>query len=262
MGQAEIKIFIVLSAVIVLIFIAGIILFVFQYRRRRISHEEEKLTIEKQHKLELLNTQLETRQQTMQFIGSELHDSVAQKLTLASIYSQRLEFENPDSKLLNRINSINDIITDSLAELRDLSKTLVNTSLQDTSFDHLLQQECDRVNDTGLCKCVFQSSYADGISVTAKSFLFRVIQEFVQNSLKHAGCSQITISLAGDSGKLLLEIADNGKGFDSNNVKSAGIGLNNMRRRVQLIGGDFDLVSESGKGTRLYITVPVKNINN
>jgi signal transduction histidine kinase len=262
MGQTEIKIFIVLSAIIAIIFIAGIIMFIFQYRKRRIFHEEEKSAIEKQHRLELLNTQLETRQQTMQFIGSELHDSVAQKLTLASIYSQRLQFENPDSKLSNKINSINHIINDSLSELRDLSKTLVNTSLQDTAFDHLLQQECDRVNDTGLCKCDFESSYTGGISVTAKSFLFRVVQEFVQNSLKHAGCSRITITLGGDIDNLLLAIADNGKGFDSNNVKSAGIGLYNMKRRIQLIGGNFNLDSEVNKGTRLQISVPVKNLNN
>jgi signal transduction histidine kinase len=262
MGQAEIKIFIVLSAVIVLIFIAGIIMFVFQYRKRRVVHEEEKLVIEKQHKLELLNTQLETRQQTMQFIGSELHDSVAQKLTLASIYSQKLEFENPESPLINKLNAINHIINDSLGELRDLSKTLVSTSLQDTDLPQLLQQECDRINDTGLCKCSFICDFSFEISVTAKSFIFRVVQEFVQNSLKHSGCRSITIELIKNNDLLRLTLTDDGKGFEVENSNSMGIGLHNMKRRIKAIGGSFEMISTPNSFTMLNMIVPLSNIIN
>src|SRR6185436_9531091 len=103
MGQTEIIIFIVLANIILLIFITGIIVFVFQYRKRKLLHEREKIFLEKQHKLDLLNSQLQVQSQTMQFIGQEIHDSVAQKLTLASIYTQQLEFENADTPLNEKI---------------------------------------------------------------------------------------------------------------------------------------------------------------
>ena len=72
-------------AAAIIIFIAGLLLFLNQLKNRRILHEKEKSNIEKQHKLDLLNNQLKVQQQTMQFIGSEIHDSVAQKLTLATL---------------------------------------------------------------------------------------------------------------------------------------------------------------------------------
>jgi heme/copper-type cytochrome/quinol oxidase subunit 2 len=78
MGQAELKIFVVMIGLIVLVFIIGTILFVFQYRKRKLAHNKEKAALEEQHKLDLLSNQLHIQQQTMQFIGSEIHDSVAQ----------------------------------------------------------------------------------------------------------------------------------------------------------------------------------------
>ncbi len=106
MGKAEITIFIILINAILLIFIIGIIIFIFQYRKRKILHQKEKGIMEEKHRIELLNTQLEIQQQTMQFIGREIHDSVTQKLTLASIYTQHLEFENQYPGLLEKLKGI------------------------------------------------------------------------------------------------------------------------------------------------------------
>ena len=72
--------FLVLINVMVLVFIIGIVLFVFQYRKRKLLYEKEKEETAKQHRLDLLNIQLQIQQHTMQFIGQEIHDSVAQKL--------------------------------------------------------------------------------------------------------------------------------------------------------------------------------------
>src|SRR5436190_11329133 len=146
MGQTEIKIYVALIGAIVLVFIIGIILFIFQYRKRKLVYEKEKALIERQHKLELLNNQLLIQQQTMQFIGSEIHDSVTQKLTLASIYSQKLEYENKHPDLLEKLGRISSIINDSLSELRDLARTLNNTNIQEEGLAGLLQLEEEAVN--------------------------------------------------------------------------------------------------------------------
>jgi signal transduction histidine kinase len=260
MGQAEIKIFIILIAVILLIFIIGIIIFIFQYRKRKLLHGREKASIEKQHKLDLLNNQLQIQQQTMQFIGSEIHDSVAQKLTLASIYSQKLEFENKYPGALDMLGKISSIINDSLSELRELAKTLTNTSIQHTGFTELLRIELDRINDSGICRMELESDFNREISITVKSFLLRVIQEFIQNSLKHSGCSRINIAVADLPGWLSVKASDNGQGFDSENLQSDGIGLKNMKRRVHLVGGIFNLQSEPGKGTSLQLFIDNKNL--
>ena len=99
------------------------------------------------------------------------------------------------------------------------------------------------------------------MSVTVKSFLLRIMQEFFQNSLKHANCKNITVTAQDTAGGVLLEINDDGEGFDINHTASAGIGLNNMKRRIQIIGGSYSLTSIAGGGTKLSLFVPAAELN-
>jgi signal transduction histidine kinase len=260
MEQTEITIFIIIANVVILIFIIGVFLFVFAYRKKRLVFEKEKLEIEKKYKLTLLNMQVQVQQQTMQFIGAEIHDSVAQKLTLASIYSQKIEYENKYPELSEKMKNISAIVNDSLWELRELSKTLTNASLQNHSLTELIKNECDKVSESGVCKVFFNSTFSEELSTIIKSSIFRVIQEFLQNSLKHSGCSEISILISQDTNGVKITAKDNGKGFDVKNNHSKGIGLNNMRRRVSQIGGNLDLQSEPDNGTVATIIIPLKTI--
>jgi signal transduction histidine kinase len=255
MGQTEITIFLVLASVIALIFMVGSVLFITQYRKRKLVFEDEKARIEKQHKMELLDTQVQMQQQTMTYIGREIHDSVAQKLTLASIYAQKMEFESGDSHTSDKLKMINAILNDSLEELRDLSRTLTDAEFQNKGLTELLNLECERVNDSGICKAKLEGTYSKVMSMTVKRSLLRVIQEFMQNSLKHSSCNAITISLEEGNDGLSIRAMDDGKGFVSANINSKGIGLNNMKRRIDLIGGEFNLESEPGKGTNLRLFI-------
>jgi signal transduction histidine kinase len=260
MGEKWLNIFLAFISMILVIFIIGIILFVLQYRRRKLQYQREKADIEKQHRLDLLNTQLESQDQTMQFIGREIHDSVAQKLTLAAIYTQKLEYENDFPEMTPKLESISAVINDSLNELRNLSKTLTDNKMHEMQLEELLMLECDRVNETGICRAEFKSFFNETISVTAKSSLLRIVQEFIQNSLKHSEARLIQLIIEKRGEDLVLQAADDGKGFDSKSFSSKGIGLINMERRVHLMGGIFDLNSERGKGTRLQVVIPGKNL--
>jgi signal transduction histidine kinase len=260
MGQTEVIIFIIIGNLLLLIFIVGILFFVFQYRKRKLLYEKEKASIEKQHQLEILNTQLASQDQTMQFIGREIHDSVAQKLTLASIYTQKLEYENQYPELTNRLESISSVINDSLNELRDLSRTLTDHNMHDADLHDLVQAECERVNNTGSCRAQLQFTFEGKMSVTVKSFLIRIIQEFMQNSLKHAEGKLIDLVIMNQGNDFRMKATDDGKGFNMSEKKSNGIGLNNMQRRAQLIGGELKLYSEPGKGTSLEIIIPEQKL--
>jgi len=257
MGQTEVTIFIIVANLLVLIFIGGVITFVFQYRRRKVLHQKEKDEIEKHHQIDLLNTQLVSQQQTMQFIGQEIHDSVAQKLTLASIYAQQLEFEN--ESLHEKIIPVNKILNDSLLELRQLSKSLTDTKIQSETLEGLITHECDMINATGVCLAKIQIERIPDLSISMKSSVLRIVQEFLQNSLKHSACKQITVNVSNSNEQLKISINDDGKGFIPGEVEHKGIGLDNIRRRMQHLGGNYSLKSEPGKGTFLDFIVPIKN---
>jgi signal transduction histidine kinase len=257
MGKTEIITFIVAANLLLLIFISGILVFVFQYRKRRILYTKEKEEIEKQHHIELLNAQLQSQQETMQFIGQEIHDSVAQKLTLASIYAQQLEFENNNEQLHKKLKPVNKILGDSLLELRQLSKNLTDSKVQHEGFVNLVNQECEMINATGMCTAKTEIEEIAELGIPTKNSLLRIIQEFLQNSLKHSGCKQITVKINMQGRQLMIFMSDDGKGFVPEEVAHNGIGLDNIRRRVQHLGGTHDLYSTPGKGTRLELFIPL-----
>lgn len=259
MGQTEIEIFIIVVGVVVLVFIIGTILFLFQYRKKKIIHQKEKEAIEKQHKLDLLNNQVQIQHQTMQHIGQEIHDSVAQKLTLASIYVQRMQFENKLPEAKDGLDGISKIINDSLVELKQLSQSLTDSRIQNANLAELVKMECSQVNATGICKAAYDGDENPLISIAVKSSLLRIIQEFIQNSIKHAACKNINIHLQQLGNKLELQLMDDGKGFDIATVRK-GAGLDNIRRRIQSLGGTYSFDSGTTTGTKLYLTIPSTNL--
>ncbi len=256
MGQTEIIIFLVLANIAFLILITGIFVFVFKYRKRKIEYNKEIHLQQEQHRFDLLNTQVNVQQETMQYIGREIHDSVAQKLTLASIYSGHMHNKAPWPELVKPLENITKIINDSLTELRQLSHNLTNDRQQRATLSELIQAECDNVNATGACTAILNASALPELNIATKNSLLRVVQEFLQNSLKYAACTQIKIELGADETGLTLLMTDNGNGFNLEDNKHKGIGLDNMKRRVLAIGGQFLLNSVEGQGTTLRANLP------
>jgi len=253
MGQTEISIFIILTGVVLLIFISGIILLLFKYRRRRLEYKKEKEQTNKKNHIELLNAQLESQQQTMQHIGTEIHDNVGQKLTLASLYSRQI---SPGAANLDeKISTISKIIDESLTELRQLSKTLTNPAFIHASLVDLLQEEATKINASGICHLAIITPVNEFVlEQTQKNILFRLLQEFIQNSLKHSGCRKIMINIQNLKSHLVIEAFDDGKGFDTGSP-SGGIGIQNMKRRAEQLHALLELKRELGKGTKLNLQI-------
>lgn len=208
------------------------------------------------HLKELLAMELEMQQKTMQEIGREIHDNIGQKLTLASLYIQNLLLDSKKTDANESVENISTIINDSLADLRQLSKTLTDDVIANKSLVALLQLECQKVNK--LKKCWF--TYDGGIQsieVTyhIKNMLLRITQEFIQNSLKHADCRTINLHIGKSESNIVMTVSDDGKGFEIEKINSPGIGLQNMKKRTESIGGQFHLESNHN-GTSLNIKLP------
>ena len=253
MGKAEIEIFIILIGIVMMIFVIGIILFIFQYRKRKMLYEKEKIATEKQHKFDILNTQFESQREAMQYIGLEIHDSVGQKLTLASLYSKRLAHGGQVNELMDKAAAIGKIIDESLNELRQLSKTLTNPQLASIDIIGLLKEEAQQINATDVCTLSVETNEELlAVSLADKNVLFRLLQEFIQNSMKHSGCKNIAINFRKDDNGISITASDNGKGFDMTGI-SNGIGLQNMKSRAEQLKADYKMISAKGKGTSIFL---------
>lgn len=254
MGKTEIIIFIILTSIVIVLFFIGAWIFFMQYRRKKIYHEQEKDILIETHQQELLKSQLDTQQQTMQHIGREIHDNVGQKLTLASLYSKQLHGLEKE-KVQDRLEEIGNIIDESLTELRQLSKSLTNPDLSNASLAQLLKAEAKKINATGICYVsVYEREPVAVLPQADKNIVFRLLQEFIQNSLKHAACRKITITVEKEIQLLKVTATDDGKGFDIS-IPSTGIGLQNMKRRAEQLNAAFQLESTPGKGTTLFLQV-------
>ncbi|MDI1317220.1 ATP-binding protein [Flavobacterium sp.] len=256
MGETEYLLITIIFNFLFLLFIVAIVSYVWQYKLKKREHTYAIQNQQELHHKELLSIQLEMQQKTMQEIGREIHDNIGQKLTLASLYIQNLLYENKKLENTESIENIGSIINDSLADLRQLSKTLTDDSIATKSIVTLFQIECQKVNKLKKCWFTYDTAIQDSeVNYHMKSMLLRIAQEFIQNSLKHGQCTSISVNLNLKSGFIVLELADDGCGFDVNQSDSLGIGLHNIKKRTEIIGGNFKLQSSSS-GTQLIIKLP------
>jgi signal transduction histidine kinase len=262
MGKTEIIIFFITVALVTIALVTAIAVFIFQFRKKTIEYNNEKELTAQSHRQELLSSQLEIQQQTMQHIGREIHDNVGQKLTLASLYALRLGHNNQEAAINEPLTSINTLINESLTELRNLSKNLTGNDLLLAGLEDLVKKECEKVNELGHCRAeVIFGGQPVQVSQLVKTIVLRILQEFMQNSLKYAACKTIRIKMNQDAAGLLVLADDDGTGFDAAADDKKGIGLKNMRKRAEMIGADYLLQSEKEKGTSLKLFIPVNKLN-
>ncbi len=191
-------------------------------------------------------------------IGNELHDNVSQLLTTIKLYLEMLRQKPEDSgQLLNMgIKHVNTVIR----EIRDLSRSLVPASIDDIGLKASLTDVIDGIRSTGIMEITFEADDAieNKIDKNIKIALYRIVQEQLNNIVKHSGAANVMINIFIEAYHVCVEITDDGKGFMVEEVKK-GLGLKNIRSRAELLNGTAEIFSQPGKGCKLYIKIPYQS---
>lgn len=256
MGKTELFLTIILFNTFFVIFIVAMMVYIRKYKQRKVEYLSEIQIKNEIHQRELLATQLEIQQATMQQIGRELHDNIGQKLTLVSLYTQQMLYENKVPEVNERIDQVSQIIDQSLQDLRSLSKTLTDDNISQKEITTLIQEEVENTNVLKKCQIHFEHKMENlELDFVHKNVLLRITQEFIQNSIKHSQCKNIFIKLKTSEENLWeLNIKDDGIGFDTSTNLSKGIGLTNMTNRAKIIGAKFNIESKKDSGTLISIS--------
>lgn len=221
--------------------------------------DKEKQEVEHRHKVQLFTTKLEMQQQTMDYIGKEIHDNIGQKLTLASLYTQLLEHDSESVEGKDKIENVSLLINQSLSEMRELSKSLTDNSIEDNIICKLIEEECERVRKLNLIAVKFNCTNKNiALDYQTKAVLIRITQEFFQNSIKHSECKNVILQLQANTKAVELELVDDGKGFDTSTNYTNGIGLKNMKKRVEMLEGTLLIESNRNMGTTITVRIPLK----
>jgi two-component system NarL family sensor kinase len=180
----------------------------------------------------LLQTQYEVQEQTMQTIGTDLHDNIGQLLSLTSLTLNSIEVDST-SKARQKIDTAIDLTVRSVKELRLLGKLLQGDQLMAAGLDEAIRHEIRWLERSGR----YQIAYVPAEEMPAENnadknlIMFRIMQEVLNNIIKHAGANRIDINLEYAAGTLQLQIADDGVGFNTANFTNSGMGLHNINKR-------------------------------
>ncbi len=246
----EVEETIALITAIVFIFLVVIIIVLFLvFIKRKNKLLTEKQLAQREFENAIAETQIEIREQTLRNISWELHDNIGQLLTLAKIQLHQLDNTNEN------VAEVSDTISKSLTELRALSKLINPDALKNIMLPEALNLEVARFNRLNFIEATLTiNGDEEIIDDKAEIILFRILQEFFSNTIKHAKASELDVILTYTPEQLTIIAKDNGKGFDKSvENPNKGIGLQNMKSRGKLIGAEIELESELEKGTKLTI---------
>ena len=236
------------------------------YYKRKRKHIEETQLIKSQFSQTLLQSQLEIQEQTLKTISQEIHDNIGQALSLAKLNLNTMSIENTE-QLLQKINNSKELVSKAIVDLRDLSRSLDTDYVADMGLQKAIEYELELIDKSAVIET--QMKVAGPLFRFDKQkelILFRIVQEILNNIIKHAQAKKINVVMNYREDKLEMLLKDDGNGFDmdpknDDSNRSTGLGLRNMHNRAKLIGADFIINSRLTKGTEIKIILS-KETNN
>lgn len=191
-------------------------------------------------------------------ISKELHDSIGQNLLLIKNRAQLgLADGAAPENMREQFEAVTTLATDAIDEVRQISHHLHPYQLDHLGFTRAVQAMVDNTTCASGIACHAKFDLVDDVlSPDAATNLYRIIQEALNNILKHARAGHIRISVERDIRELLISIEDDGVGFDTERKDAGGLGLRNISERVRILNGDLQLKSGTA-GTSLKVRVPI-----
>jgi two-component system sensor histidine kinase UhpB len=243
----------VLAAAVLLL--TALIIRVMRYSRertRQLRECEEQLSWQKQITEAVILAQEKERTE----IGKELHDNVNQILGASNLYlNSAMTDEQMRQELLERSMQL---VSNAINEIRKISKSLITPGLGEIG---LIESIGDIMDDLKVAKnkmaidLDLQNISEEQIEDRRKLTLFRIVQEQLNNIVKHAEATRVLIRLSGEQDHIVLTVADNGVGFDVNRHRK-GVGITNIISRAEILSGKVELQSSPGEGCMLTVSLP------
>jgi signal transduction histidine kinase len=193
-------------------------------------------------------------------ISRELHDEAGQSFSAIMLEAENLLDMSNNCSVVSRLKSIRDLAQRGVAETRNMALLLRPSMLDDFGLVPALHwQARETAKRSGLRVQVNASEMDQDLPEEHKTCIYRVVQEALNNVLRHAQASAVQISLQQHPGELLLNIQDDGAGFDAQRVR--GLGLLGMEERTRHLGGTFGVDSHAGRGTILKVVLPLTQLS-
>lgn len=258
---SEIVLILAGSTFIILLLITLIIVALFISQKRKFRHRQEMLDLRYNYEQEVMKTQIETQLMTFQTISQELHDNVGSLVSMAMVHLKAGNGVAPGAGP----NDAHVLLDEAMDILRDISRSINPDNIRKRGLQQSIANELNRLKRTRRFNTELQVEGQEfTIDDEKQIILFRIVQEALNNVVKHSGGDAVRVRMRFDDHRMELSIEDNGKGFVIN--REAGdlarsSGLMNMQKRARLINARIDISSEVDKGTRVSLAYPAPDQN-
>lgn len=214
---------------------------------------------------ELLNETFKIQEEERKRIARELHDETAQVIAslAAQVDSVINNLSNDGSQIIPKLKRIRSLHTNLLSDINRLIYDLRPTLLDDLGLDAAIRWLVEnKLIEAGIKVDVQTASLRERLPVNLETEIFRVIQEAINNILRHAHAENVRINVSRSRDNIKIEIVDDGNGFNVQDVLtlrdgSRGLGLQGMKERIELVNGKLIIKSDIAKGTKISITIPL-----
>jgi two-component system NarL family sensor kinase len=230
------------------------------YNRYKIKKEAELFATRAHHKEQTAKSVIDAEERERKRIAGDLHDGIGQMLSAAkmnlSALNEELHFEKQEQSVF--FNRTQDIIDECCREVRTLSHQMMPNVLLENGLASAVREFVSKIDSPRL-KVNFQThGLEQRLDETTETVLYRVIQECVNNVIKHSEASTLDIQIIKDEKEISVTIEDNGKGFNMANKENIeGIGMKNIKTRVEYLNGFVNFDSSEGRGTHVYVEIPL-----
>ncbi|MCP9768344.1 sensor histidine kinase [Lacihabitans sp. LS3-19] len=262
-NQTSIDLYLLLygGTLTLLLLAIGVVSFLFQYQKRIIRKDLAIKEIEVKHSQELFLGNLEAIEKERERLARDLHDVVGASLsTLRLQLTEIIKNVNNPSEILNISDRNKELIDNTILEVRRISNDLLPPGLEEFGLAYSIEGLCENALTFSNLTISLDVKNLNKIEKQKSLILYRIVQELINNSVKHSGASQIIITLTQDEKEISLNFEDNGVGFDYNKAYlKRSLGLKNIEIRAKMVNGSTRFETKVDEGLKVEVRIPTDN---
>ncbi|MCD4732340.1 MAG: sensor histidine kinase [Bacteroidales bacterium] len=219
--------------------------------------QQEKLKqLKKEKQVIALKSMMEGQEHERSRMAKDLHDGLGGLLSSVKLHFNNIRIENKKLQQSADFQKALELLDTTSSEARKISHNLMPEALKKFGLIDALRDFCSNISNSGALNIDFQSYNINERLTEAKEIMiYRIVQELVNNIVKHAKASKAIVQLMCNDKMLYLTVEDNGRGFDPKKIKKNSAGMSNIRSRVDFLNGNLDIDSSPEKGTTVSINI-------
>ncbi len=227
-------------------------------RKRGILLTAKDITLQLKTESLIIRTIIDTEEKERSRLAKDLHDSLGQQLSAIKFFISTLAGSMMSEEDRAILLKSNEILTEVMTDMRNICFHLMPTTLQEFGLFQAVKEICSKTRyHKNINFLIKESGLFPKLSKELEIDIYRVIQEFINNALRHGEASKISIKFNCLKKNFKIILSDNGKGFDYSEIQIKGMGLQNVKSRVKSHNGEIIITSEIGKGTRYLLDIPL-----